>query len=514
MANEPNEKNGIAREGKRRFGYNPEQVDAFLERAHALYDSEDGQLTQGDIQSVSFDLVKGGYVIAQVDAALSRLERAVVDKQTTREIATHGRVAWKAQTESLYRAILSHVERVEGQRFMPGKPKQPSYDRKQVDRLTDQVVDKAASELGVDGVTKDDVRELAKLDATSVANAVFTQRKGKHGYDERQVDYFLSSCVQLLSRLESYARVADYVGDPSSESAASGLSVSVAQPASVAPLREANGAPQQVAAPMANSESFDALHQAERDLFTAPAQPDEPSGMQAVPAPASEATPVPAPAFEAAPTPAAASETASAPKAVPVPAQTAHDDAKGDSALASLAQMAQEEPVDAMPTFTPSVPDLSAPSVTLDDAPAPVVPAPPAFAPSHVRPSTVEPPMPSAPVSQPHMADAQPVHPTEPVAKRAPTTEESVPVPPAPADMPVSFAPTHKPEGHATPAAPVAPASSGNLFAPQADDQDNRSGKPITPTFPPLINVDDDFGLPDLSFPTFTTDDSDEKKDL
>ena len=74
-------------------------MDEFLERTHALYDSEDAQLTQQDIQNVSFDLSKGGYVISQVDAALGRLERAVVDQQTTREIARHGRVVWKAQTE-------------------------------------------------------------------------------------------------------------------------------------------------------------------------------------------------------------------------------------------------------------------------------------------------------------------------------------------------------------------------------------------------------------------------------
>ena len=33
-------KSGIARAGKRKWGYDPAQVDAFLERAHALYDSE------------------------------------------------------------------------------------------------------------------------------------------------------------------------------------------------------------------------------------------------------------------------------------------------------------------------------------------------------------------------------------------------------------------------------------------------------------------------------------------
>ena len=117
---------GIARAGKRKWGYNPEQVDEFLERTHALYDSEDAQLTQQDIQNVSFDLSKGGYVISQVDAALGRLERAVVDQQTTREIARHGRVVWKAQTEDLYRSLAAHADRAPRQRFRPGDAKAPS----------------------------------------------------------------------------------------------------------------------------------------------------------------------------------------------------------------------------------------------------------------------------------------------------------------------------------------------------------------------------------------------------
>ena len=143
-------KSGIARAGKRKWGYDPAQVDAFLERAHALYDSEGMNLTQHDIQNVSFDLRKNGYVIAQVDAALGRLERAVVDKQTTWEIAQHGRVTWKAKTEKLYHEVQNHAERNERERFKSGAPKQPSYDKKQVDRLVDQIVDKAAAALGVD----------------------------------------------------------------------------------------------------------------------------------------------------------------------------------------------------------------------------------------------------------------------------------------------------------------------------------------------------------------------------
>ncbi|KFI91563.1 DivIVA domain-containing protein, partial [Bifidobacterium stellenboschense] len=247
---------GIPRAGKRKWGYDPAQVDAFLERAHALYDSDGAQLTQRDIQNVSFDLTRGGYEIAQVDAALARLERAVVDKQTTWEISQHGRVAWKAKTEELYREIAKHLDRGERERFGSGKPRTPSYDRKQVDKLADQIADKAAAELGLDGVSKKDVRDLDKITADFVSNSVFTQRKGKKGYDERQVDYFLNTCVQLLSRIESFDRVADYVtSDGEGAHDAASAVAPAAAPASVdgiAPLFSPDAQYQRPAAPQSD----------------------------------------------------------------------------------------------------------------------------------------------------------------------------------------------------------------------------------------------------------------------
>ena len=144
-----------------------------------------------------------------------------------------------------------------------------------MDRLVDQIVDKAAAALGVDGVTEDDVRSLADLNANTVNNVIFTQRKGKKGYDERQVDYFLNACVQLLSRLESYARVADFVSGEPAAPAQTATNVTV-QANGVSPLfvsgtqrpaTDERFAP----AAVAHDESFDALHQAEQSLFTAPA---------------------------------------------------------------------------------------------------------------------------------------------------------------------------------------------------------------------------------------------------
>lgn len=271
---------GIALVSKRKWGYDVPQVDEFLERAHKLYDSEGMQLTQKDIQNVSFEMRKGGYAIAQVDAALARLERAVVDKQTTWEITQHGRVAWKAQTEDLYRQIAGHAQRPQRKRFAAGEGKQPSYDRKQVDRLVDQVVDKAAAELGIDGADQDQSKKDIDLNAQRVANVIFTQRRGKHGYDERQVDYYINACVQLLSRIESYARVADYVGSPEEQAAQphadGGVKPLFAQQGEAALPQFAPGSGVAAYAAAATPQSFDALHEAEQAIFV-PSQSDQPA---------------------------------------------------------------------------------------------------------------------------------------------------------------------------------------------------------------------------------------------
>ena len=530
-------KSGIARAGKRKWGYDPAQVDAFLERAHALYDSEGMNLTQHDIQNVSFDLRKNGYVIAQVDAALGRLERAVVDKQTTWEIAQHGRVTWKAKTEKLYHEVQNHAERNERERFKSGAPKQPSYDKKQVDRLVDQIVDKAAAALGVDGVTEDDVRSLADLNANTVNNVIFTQRKGKKGYDERQVDYFLNACVQLLSRLESYARVADFVsGEPAAPAQtatnvtvqANGVSPLFASgtqrpatderfaPAAVAPAAPAAAAPIAYASAPASFDASTSTNStnAEQPVSFAPAAYPVHASNESAAKPVSE-TPSVAPTAVA-----AAEPPVSAPSApvsgvtagsVPsfAPAQAAHEPAapsstpsvfaeqpvdmvQNDSSLAALAHMAavsQELPAVDAPSFAPKMPSLDAPNaLKLNEVPG-----------------SVSSPAPSAPAVQPVNS----------------TADEA-----ASAAMPVSFAPTSKPDRNTNsipvrvsdsqpadstisrPAAEsseyVAASHDTEAAQPSQDKHDSSDSFPLL--FPLGGNFDSD--IPDLSFPTLNNDDT------
>ena len=82
------------------------------------------------------------------------------------------------------------------QRFKPGEGKNPSYDRKQVDSVIDKCLTKAAGELGVEEVSRRRTPRRSPItNSQTVSNVIFTQRKGKRGYDERQVDYYLAACA-------------------------------------------------------------------------------------------------------------------------------------------------------------------------------------------------------------------------------------------------------------------------------------------------------------------------------
>lgn len=505
MAQEPeSERNasGIARTSKRKWGYDSEQVDAFLERAHMLYEGEGAQLTQHDIQNVSFDLVKGGYVIAQVDAALARLERAVVDKQTTWEISQHGRVAWKAQTESLFRQLDAHSKREHGERFKPGEGKEPSYDRKQVDRIVDQCLTKAAGELGVEEVSEDDAKKLVDLNSQTVANVIFTQRKGKRGYDERQVDYYLNECVQLLTRLESYARVADFVGEPS-ESAMTAANPSATSLASqetqvVSPLF---AVPAVSAEPIAqpaqvqnSTDSFDALNKAEREIFTTPAT--SPVSIPATQTAAPTYAPVVPPVFQ--PT----ISTPSAPVTPAAPEQSLAHLFKASNAVAEEPSSAGTE----TEAFNP-LSDDGAPSYDAPAAPAaPVIPdTSVAHQPEESHGINIAPDSSLAALAQ----MAQNIDAPDPVEDTFTPRMPSLSTPNLPQvntdsinlgtlpTVPPSF--TLEPAtsaDHSATATPVEPAK-------PAEEEKKNETKPATNPMFEASNSNLDVDIPDLSFPSF-----------
>lgn len=521
----------IARVGKRKKGYDVHQVDAFLEQAHALYEADGIQLHRSDIQDASFDIVKGGYAIPQVDAALERLEQAVTDKQTQYDIAQLGRVAWKAQTEAQFQELDRHAQRAEGQRFAPAQPKTPSYDRKQVDRLIDRVLAKAEAELerisaGSSG------RQGPEADPTLTSQYVedvsFTQRKGKHGYDERQVDYYLNACVNLLASLESYERIADYAA-PAAHAAAPSAPVPLiaadqANPQtqhygvtveSDLPARPADGETT-VVAEAQPAQSFDELSRAEQEIF---AQAQEARAAM----PPSFAAQGVAAAVTAAPAVAQIDEGSATEVFTPITDTTADGDtAPASDVVKHAPTLSDIKPITPAPRTIPehektasamddsmsTIPHITeisdettiaAPSEPLRDLNSPSLAALASLAETtQTAPERENPAITSGvqPLAVPKLSSILPdLPPLQPLT--APATAATPEVPPAAQPTPSaasttaatpSVAPVHAPDEPATTdAAPANVAQPGDY-----------------PRFAPSDSID--IEIPDLSFPTISTD--------
>ena len=192
---------------RNKWGYDIDQVDEFLDRAHQLYDAAQPQLNQEDIQNVLFTLVRGGYDIEAVDRALLRLEQAAVDKQTSSEISSEGRVAWRTKTVQLAQTLMPRANAGNGYRFADGHGKEPSYDRKQVDSFVVNAVTRICDELGIEypqAVSSSNFDSDEDFTPRYVSTILFTQRKGDRGYDEGQVDMYVNRISQVVSRIVSF----------------------------------------------------------------------------------------------------------------------------------------------------------------------------------------------------------------------------------------------------------------------------------------------------------------------
>lgn len=78
--------------GPLRSGYDPDQVDTFFAHARRAYEGDRSEpLTSTDVRRAAFDMVRGGYATASVDAALDRLERAFATRQRLVDYFDQGR---------------------------------------------------------------------------------------------------------------------------------------------------------------------------------------------------------------------------------------------------------------------------------------------------------------------------------------------------------------------------------------------------------------------------------------
>jgi DivIVA domain-containing protein len=167
-------------------GYDVEQVEAFLTRARAAYEdvSRAPTMTSWHVRTVGFDLVRGGYDVDAVDAALDRIEDAFARREKQRGEERNGTVAWSNQLRSQEQSLRAQLTRPDGQRFPRGTGMELTYDVQAVDELCRRV--------------EDGFSDGRPMPPDAVRLAVFRSRRGSRGYREGSVDAFLDRIVELL----------------------------------------------------------------------------------------------------------------------------------------------------------------------------------------------------------------------------------------------------------------------------------------------------------------------------
>ncbi len=176
--------------GRMSTGYHREQVDEFFARARREYEAGtvgDNGLTEADVRSVAFDLVRGGYATGSVDSALDRLEAAIVQRRRDAFIAREGQQAWMDRIAELATTLYPRLVRPAGERFAPPE-KGRGYDRDAVDELMDRLIEYFDAN--------------GDLTAAEIRTATFPSARRSTAYAEGVVDAYLDRAVEVLLAVE------------------------------------------------------------------------------------------------------------------------------------------------------------------------------------------------------------------------------------------------------------------------------------------------------------------------
>lgn len=170
-------------------GYNKAEVDEFFEVAKAAYEGRStAAVTAATIQSITFELVRGGYATHEVDAALDRLEAAFVAKQRADFVGAHGQQAWMTALADRARTLYPRLGRPDGAKFAPPARGQQGYKAAEVDALCARLVGYF------------DRQE--PITSAQVRAAAFSVAKGNDAYAEGPVDAFFARAVEVLLGVE------------------------------------------------------------------------------------------------------------------------------------------------------------------------------------------------------------------------------------------------------------------------------------------------------------------------
>lgn len=165
------------------LGYDTEQVDAFLQLAKRQFESPELTVLASErVRQTEFDLVKGGYVIALVDAALDKLEDTFANRELQNQISSRGLEAVIDRKARIIEIVSARLARPKGKRFSRATWPLRGYNRKQVDSICNLI--------------DQHVKNGDQLDIEQVRRILFKAKRG--GYAENEVDAFLDRVVEIL----------------------------------------------------------------------------------------------------------------------------------------------------------------------------------------------------------------------------------------------------------------------------------------------------------------------------
>jgi len=164
-------------------GYRPQDVDEFLARARTAFEStETSEIDATAVRTAAFPLVRRGYQISAVDAALGRIEDAFAARERDRALGRAGARAWVGQSRGLAQEVLDRLSRPKGRRFRRAGVLRFGYRIDEVDLVADKIARYLESG---EPVTVDQVRSVAF-------------RMQRRGYSEQQVDAVLDAVVEVM----------------------------------------------------------------------------------------------------------------------------------------------------------------------------------------------------------------------------------------------------------------------------------------------------------------------------
>ncbi|MFE7196183.1 DivIVA domain-containing protein [Microbacterium oxydans] len=163
-------------------GYHRAAVDTFLASARRAFEEGGADLSAEDVRTASFPLVKNGYVVADVDAALGRVEDAFAARERERVVRAQGAGAWVERAREDAQVILDHLARPRRHRFARTGVLTFGYRLDEVDHVSTRIVRY--------------LRDGDPLTAEQLRSAAFRMQRG--GYREEQVDALLDATIDVI----------------------------------------------------------------------------------------------------------------------------------------------------------------------------------------------------------------------------------------------------------------------------------------------------------------------------